>query len=70
MKARVRTSISVERVSGTRCGTMPWCCVKRYHHKAPKWMFWRHDPDTCKVYGPFSSRNQAEKFAYKLANPI
>lgn len=70
MKARTTTSISVERVWGTSYVGMPWCCVETHHHKAPKWMFWKHYPDTCKIYGPFPSRNQAEKFAYKLANPI
>lgn len=47
-----------------------WCVVQTNACKIPKCQFWRVRFTTCKMYGPFPSRNQAVKFANHLARPI
>ena len=66
----ISDTISVSLCWSQNWSGLRWCVVHAKQHRFPKWAFWKKPYDTCDMYGPFPSRNQAVKFANYLANPV
>ena len=68
---QVAETVTVERLWGAFLPKqLGWYVVHTTHTRKPRWAFWRSTTKSARIYGNFPSRNQAEKFARVLSNPL